>query len=52
MHERAHETGATAVEYVILCSLIAGVIIGVVATLGQTVLGFFTQLLTLWQAAT
>ena len=38
------ETGATAVEYGLIVGLIAVVIIGVVATLGGTLQGFFTSI--------
>ena len=38
------ETGATAVEYGLIVGLIAVVIIGVVATLGGTLQGFFTTI--------
>ncbi len=38
------ETGATAVEYGLIVGLIAVVIIGVVATLGGTLRGFFTSI--------
>jgi pilus assembly protein Flp/PilA len=38
------ETGATAVEYGLIVGLIAVVIIGVVATLGGTLSGFFTSI--------
>lgn len=37
------ETGASAVEYAILASGIAAVIVAVVALLGQTVNGFYTS---------
>lgn len=37
------ERGATAVEYGLLVALIAAVIVTVVATLGQTILGAFTD---------
>jgi pilus assembly protein Flp/PilA len=36
------ETGATAVEYGIMVVLIAAVIVGIVATIGQDVLAGFT----------
>jgi len=36
------EEGATAVEYGLLVALIAAVIVGIVATLGQQVLAGFT----------
>jgi Flp pilus assembly pilin Flp len=39
------ESGATAVEYAFLVSLIAGVVIATVATLGVSVTGLFTSLL-------
>jgi Flp pilus assembly pilin Flp len=44
MHERLHDTGATAVEYAIMASLIAAVIAGVVAVFGQAVLNLFTPI--------
>jgi pilus assembly protein Flp/PilA len=37
----ADESGATAIEYALLASLIAGVLIGIVASVGQTVGGLF-----------
>lgn len=37
----AEDHGASAVEYAILASLIAAVIVFIVATLGQQVLGLF-----------
>lgn len=37
------QNGATAVEYAILCSLIAGVVVAVVALLGVTVQGLFSS---------
>jgi pilus assembly protein Flp/PilA len=37
----ADESGATAIEYALLAALIAGVLIGIVASLGQTVGGLF-----------
>lgn len=37
----ADESGATAIEYALLASLIAGMLIGIVATMGQTVSGLF-----------
>lgn len=42
---RAHERGATAVEYVFMAALIALVIFGAVTTLGQVVSGLFTSVL-------
>jgi Flp pilus assembly pilin Flp len=39
---REDEAGATSVEYALLISLIATVIAGAVAVVGQQVLGFFT----------
>lgn len=41
--KRDDERGATAVEYGLLVALIAAVIVLMVATLGQTVLGAFTD---------
>lgn len=41
MHGSVAERGATAVEYALLIALIAGVIVGVVFTLGGNVLGLF-----------
>lgn len=40
---RNEERGATAVEYGLLVALIAAVIVGVVLTLGQDILGAFTD---------
>lgn len=37
------EEGATAVEYGLLVALIAAVIVGIVATLGDQILGGFTE---------
>ena len=42
--EGSKDRGATAVEYGLLVGLIAAVIIGVVATLGTTIAGFFTDI--------
>ncbi|WP_237111453.1 Flp family type IVb pilin [Nocardioides sp. WS12] len=39
---RRSDRGATAVEYALLVALIAGVIIGVVILLGDSVFGLFT----------
>ncbi|WP_026378598.1 Flp family type IVb pilin [Agromyces italicus] len=39
---RTEEEGATAVEYGLIVALIAAVIVGVVALLGQDILGAFT----------
>jgi pilus assembly protein Flp/PilA len=39
---QADDTGATAIEYALLAALIAGVIIGSVLTMGQTLNGLFT----------
>lgn len=39
---RSEEEGATAVEYGLIVALIAAVIVTVVATLGQDILGAFT----------
>jgi pilus assembly protein Flp/PilA len=40
---RSEEDGATAVEYGLIVALIAAVIVTVVATLGQDILGAFTD---------
>ena len=40
---RSEEEGATAVEYGLIVALIAAVIVTVVATLGQDILGAFTD---------
>ena len=42
--EGSKDRGATAVEYGLLVGLIAAVIIGVVATLGGTISGLFTEI--------
>ena len=42
--EGSKDRGATAVEYGLLVGLIAAVIIGVVATLGTTISGLFTEI--------
>ena len=39
----ADESGATAIEYALFTALIAGVLIGIVATMGQTVGGLFNN---------
>ena len=44
MHARLRDTGATAVEYAIMASLIAAVVAGVVAVFGQAVLNLFTPI--------
>jgi Flp pilus assembly pilin Flp len=41
---RSNDRGATAAEYCLLVSLIAGVIIATVITFGQAVLGLFQSL--------
>ena len=41
------EAGATAIEYGLLASLIAGVIVGTVATLGETMSTLFTMVSTI-----
>jgi Flp pilus assembly pilin Flp len=42
--ETRNDRGATGVEYAIMASLVAAVIIGTVFLLGQAVLGLFQQL--------
>lgn len=42
------EKGATAVEYAIMASLIAAVIVAIVATLGQQVSALFQLVVTAW----
>lgn len=42
------ERGATAIEYALMSSLIAMVIIGGVAALGTTVTGLFASVITNW----
>jgi len=39
------ETGATAIEYALLASLVAAVIAGVVGALGVSILGFFDSVI-------
>jgi pilus assembly protein Flp/PilA len=39
----ADETGATAIEYALLVALIAGVLVGTLASLGLTVSGLFDR---------
>lgn len=43
---QSREEGATAVEYGIMVALIAAVIIGIVGTLGTTLEGVFTDVVT------
>lgn len=47
-HADDHERGATAIEYALMSSLIAMVIIGAVATLGTTVTGLFESVTANW----
>ena len=42
------ETGATAVEYALLASLIAAVVAATVVLLGEEVLGAFELIVSLW----
>jgi len=51
MAAKARQRGATALEYAILASLIAAVIVGAVGTLGTATLGLFQEFVGLFQAA-
>ena len=42
-HAKNSERGATAVEYGLMVALIAAVIVGIVAALGTTLTGIFTN---------
>jgi Flp pilus assembly pilin Flp len=46
----ADETGATSVEYALLASMIAGVIIAIVTTIGTQTIGLFDRLASSWPA--
>ena len=41
--EASRDRGATAVEYALIVSLIAVAIVAIVATLGETIVGIFTD---------
>lgn len=48
MEEFRDEIGATAVEYALLASLVAAVIVAIVATMGEEVLGLFQSVIDVW----
>jgi pilus assembly protein Flp/PilA len=42
------ERGATAVEYALMASLIAGVIAAIVTTMGEQLVGIFQNMVDVW----